>query len=156
MYRLPQIDRWLQDLSSYRRIALDTNTIIYGLEGVAPFRELAQHLFRLMERGLVIGTASTVVEAEMLVKPLRDRDLPTLQKVELFFRNSPNLMIRSVDRDVARRAAKVRATTRIRLPDAIIVATALEERCDAIVGNDFQVASQSIEIPYLCLDNYIE
>ncbi len=155
MQRSPQIFRWLQDLKAYRRVALDTSAVIYGLEDVAPYRELAQHVFALMERGLMIGMASTVVEAEVLVKPLRDGNWPNLARAELFFRDSPNLVIRGFDRAIARRAAKVRATSRMPLPDAIVVATALEERCDAIVGNDSRVASRPLGIPYLYLDDYV-
>ena len=84
MEPLPDIDRWLQDLRGYRRVALDTNVVIYALENVAPYRELAQHLLRLMERGLMMGSVSTVVEAEAMVKPLRNRDWLTLDRLELF------------------------------------------------------------------------
>ena len=75
--------------------------------------------------------------------------------MELFFRDSPNLVIRSFDRTIAKRAALVRASNRLLLPDAIIVATALEERCDAIIGNDSVIASQAVGIPYLYLNDYV-
>ena len=88
MARVPQIDRWLQDLRAYHRVALDTNVVIYALEDVAPYRELAQHVLRMMERGYMTGTVSTLVEAEVLVKPLRERDRPALEKIELFFKKS--------------------------------------------------------------------
>jgi predicted nucleic acid-binding protein len=73
----------------------------------------------------------------------------------VFFRESPNLVIRSLDRVVARRAALVRAESRLQLPDAIIVATALEEGCDAMVGNNASMAQRGMGIPYLYLGNYI-
>jgi len=142
-------------MRAYRRVALDTNVVIYALEDVAPYRELAQHLLRMIERGFMTGTVSTVVEAEVLVKPLRERDRAAIDKVELFFRDSPNLVIRSFDRTIAKRAALVRASNRLLLPDAIIVATALEERCDAIIGNDSVIASQAVGIPYLYLNDYV-
>ena len=75
--------------------------------------------------------------------------------MEIFLRQAPNLAVRSVDRVIARRAAHVRAQTRLSPMDAIIVATALEERCDAIIGNDSIIASRSIGIPYLYLDDHI-
>ena len=150
-----QVDRWLKDLTAYRRLALDTNLLIYALNGMMPYQELARHLFALMERGLVMAIASTVVEAEVLVKPLRDRDMLALDRVVLFFRESPNLLIRDFDRSVSRRAAQIRATSHLRLPDAMIVATALEERCDAIVGNDAAMAQQVRELPYLYMENYV-
>lgn len=39
MQRVPQVDRWLDDLRAYRRLALDTNVVIYLLEGTAIYNE---------------------------------------------------------------------------------------------------------------------
>ncbi len=100
-------------------------------------------------------SVSTVVEAEAMVKPLRNRDWLTLDRLELFFGNSPNLIVRSLDRTIAKRAAVVRAGTRLALPDAIIVATALEDRCEALIGNDSSMAQQTLGLPYLHMNNYI-
>ena len=135
------IERWLQDLRPYRRVALDTDVVVYALDNVLPYQELARHLLRLMERGFMVGTVSTVVVAEVLVKPLRERDELALEKAELFFRYAPNLIVRSFDRTIARRAALVRARSHLPVPDAIIVATALEERFDVLIGNDASMAS---------------
>ena len=155
MLRFPQVSRWLNDMSAFRQVGLDTNVIIYSLENVAPYRELTGQVLRLMDRGLIVGHVSTVVETEVLVKPMRDRNRRALETIELFFRNSPNLVIRSVDRTVARRAAAVRASSRLSLPDATIVATALEDRCDVLIGNDSSVARYSSGIPYLYLNDYL-
>jgi predicted nucleic acid-binding protein len=108
-----------------------------------------------MERGLMMGSVSTVVEAEVMVKPLRNRDWLALDRLELFFGNSPNLIVKSFDRTIARRAALVRASSRLALPDAIIVATALEDRCEALIGNDSSMSQQTLGLPYLHLNDYI-
>lgn len=155
MFGLDAADRWLLDLQTYRGVALDTNVVIYLLEGVQPYRGLARHLFRMMDRGFMMATVSTVVEAETLVGPLRARDRPAIENVELFFRNAPNLRFRSFDRTIARRAAEVRATSRLRLPDAIILATALEERCDALVGNDAAMVGHTFGLPYVYMGDYL-
>ncbi len=155
MPRSPRIERWLQDLRPYRRVALDTNVVVYALDNVLPYQELARHLLRLMERGFMVGTVSTVVEAEVLVKPLRERNQLAIEKAELFFRYAPNLVVRSFDRTIARRAALVRAGSLLPLPDAIIVATALEERCDVLIGNDASMARHSFGVPFLYLEDYV-
>ncbi len=49
----------------------------------------------------------------------------------------------------------VRAVNRLTIPDAIIVAKGLEKRCEAIIGNDYGVASRPLGIPYLYLEVYI-
>ncbi len=139
----------------FRRLALDTNVVVYALGDVRPYGELAQHLFRMFERGFMMATISTVVEAEVLVKPLRDFDHAGLEKAVMFFRDSPNFFLRSFDRAIARRAAEVRATSRLRLPDAVIVATALEERCDALVGNDAAMVGNTFGLPYVYMGDYL-
>ena len=116
---------------------------------------MALHLFRLMERGILQGVASTVVEAEALVKPIRNRDRLAIDKIEIFFRNLPNLLVKPVDSGLARTAARVRADNRLTLFDAVIVATALEQGCDAIIGNDRLMGQRVTGIPYVYLENYL-
>ena len=101
------VAQWENQISSLRRVAFDTNALIY------------------------------------------------FDKAEIFFRDTHNLAIRAVDRVIARRAAEVRARTRLEPLDSIIVATALEERCDAIIGNDSIIASRPTGIPYIYLDDYV-
>jgi predicted nucleic acid-binding protein len=146
---------WLEALRAHRRVSLDTNVVIYALEKVSPYDELAQHLLHFLERGFLSGIVSTVVETEVLVKPLRERNQLALDKAEMFFRESPHLTVRAFDHALVSRAAHVRVTTRLPLPDAIILATALEESCDAIVGNDAAMARRTVGIQYVLLDNYI-
>jgi predicted nucleic acid-binding protein len=155
MLSFPQVDRWLHDLGSYRRVGLDSNLIIYALGDVFPYRELVQHVFVLLERGLMTGIASTIVQAEVCVGPLMRRKRLELERAELVFRNSPNLVVVDCDRAVARRAAEVRAASRMPLPDAIVVATALEARCDALIGNDSRMTGHTFGLPYLYLNNYL-
>ncbi len=146
---------WLNELRNYRRVALDTNVLIYGLENVEPYGSLVRHLFRFMQRGFLIGSVSTVVEAEVFVKPLRERDRQLIDTIELFFGSATNLAVRSVDRTIARRSAHIRAQTRLSLADAIIVATALEDRCDALIGNDAAMRGRPLGLPYLDIGDYI-
>lgn len=150
----PQVDDWLARLRSLRRVALDTNAVVYTLEGIEPYNTLVAHVLELMERGILTGVVSTIVEIEVLVKPLRGGDLTAVTVAEMFFRESPNLVIRGVDRGVSRRAAEIRAQTSLSLPDAIIAATALQEGCEAVIGNDLDMATHMIGIPYILLNAY--
>ena len=53
-----------------------------------------------------------------------------------FLRGFPNLHVLPVDLDVSLQAANVRALTRLPVPDAVIVATAMLAGCEAIITND--------------------
>lgn len=138
-----------------QRIGFDTNALIYALEGTVPYASMVAEVLAMMRKGEALGVISTVVELELLVKPFRERDQIALDQVTLLLDDTPNLFIRSLDRSIARRAAGIRARTRLSIPDSVIAATALEERCDAIIGNDVDMAQRVIRIPYLCLEDYV-
>jgi predicted nucleic acid-binding protein len=63
-----------------------------------------------------------------------------------------------VDRAIARRSAMIRASQlragrkSLKLPDAMIIATALDARCDVIVGNDKDWKKRE-GLPLLFLDD---
>ena len=145
----------MAQLAPLRRIGFDSNALVYLLEGRQPYAGYVAEIIAAMERGQTRGVLSTIVEMELLVKPLRDRNVGAQDRIELFLRQMPNLSVRPVDRVVARRAAELRARTNLSGLDAIIVATCLEDRCDAIVGNDSVIASRHLGIPYLYLDDYV-
>jgi predicted nucleic acid-binding protein len=138
------------------RIAFDTNALIYLLEGHQPHMQLVAEAFSRVERGEAIGVISTMVEMELLVQPLREQRLDVVDRIELMLRNVRTIVVRPVDRGIARSAAALRARSRLGAPDAIIAATAVAEACDAIIGNDSAFASRvSGNIRYLRLDDYI-
>ena len=92
---------WLERLSPLRRISFDTNALIYALEGRAPYGGYVNQALEKVDRGEARGFISTIVEMELLVKPLRDRNLRGLERVEIFLREMPNLVVRSADRVIA-------------------------------------------------------
>jgi predicted nucleic acid-binding protein len=95
---------------------------------------------------------SVISEAEMLVKPVRERDVHQMERIDALFQGPEHVEVRAVDRKLARRAAVLRARLGLRLDDAFIVATAIEAGCDAVVGNDALCARRVVDIPYVYLD----
>lgn len=147
--------RWRRDLASLSRVCLDSNAIIYFLQGDEPHATLVADVIDRLGDGALEATISTITELELFVAPLRLRDRRALDRIELFVRGTPNMSVLAVDRVIARRAAEVRAHTRLLAPDAIIAATAMEARCDAIVGNDVTFSRRFTQLPYLLLNDYI-
>jgi len=58
-------------------------------------------------------------------------------------------------RRVLRLAAAIRARTGLSLADPVVVATAMEERSDAVIGNDWGTASRAKAVQHLHLDDYV-
>ena len=146
---------WLRQLDSLERVAFDSNSLIYLLERRQPYLDLVEPVLQRMNQGQTLAWISVVVEMELLVGPMRDGDSSKLNELEVFLEQTPNLSLRAVDRAIAHRAAQLRAGTRLAPLDSLIAATALEEQCDAIIGNDLTMASRLTEIPYLYLNEYI-
>ena len=57
--------------------------------------------------------------------------------------------------DLARQAARVRAGSRLKMPDAIQIATAQKSGADVILGNDKRWRNRTGDLPMLMLDDYL-
>jgi len=136
---------------SQRRIALDTNAVIYYLDRREPYRSWLQPLVVSMAAGEREFVLSVVVDVELRVKPLRDGDAEALRTIDALLA-APAVELVPVTIGIARRAATIRSNTDLALPDAIIVATAVVSGCDALIGNDRACARRVTEIPYIYLD----
>ena len=145
--------RWDAATATLRRVAFDTNSLIYFFEATQPYAAFVAHVLSKAESRQAVAVVSAIAEMEVLVRPLRDGNRAQLRKLRLFFASLPNLVLREVDSAVAYTAARIRAETGMKAPDALIAATAIEEGCDAIIGNDRSFARRS-EIPYLVLGDF--
>lgn len=117
-------------------LVVDTAPIIYWLEGHPRLAERFAPAFGAAESGNALIVISTVTLAEVLAGPLRaGNELLTAQYREALTR-SPGWQVMPVDGDVAVQAARVRTAYRLRLPDAIQVATAIRAGAAALVTHD--------------------
>lgn len=72
--------------------------------------------------------------AELLVGPTR-RGSETVAVVDDFLTEMP-IDVEALTSDIARIAARLRASTRLRLPDALAIATAIHLKSDALIATD--------------------
>ena len=79
---------------------------------------------------------TTVTLAEVLTGPLRTGNEKLAQDYRNALTASPTWRLVELTADIAHRAARIRARSRIRLPDAIQVATALETSSMALITHD--------------------
>jgi predicted nucleic acid-binding protein len=120
------------------RLYVDANAIIYSIEGLPQFREIA---VRWIERAQADGPliTSQLSRLECRVKPLREDNRDVLARFDSFFA-SPALFIRAVDAVVIDLATEIRATHGFKTPDAIHLATATAEGCDTFLTGDTSLA----------------
>lgn len=118
------------------RIALDTSTLLYLLRGDSARGPLVSEIMGLAADGVLEIVISAIVKMELLVGPLRSRDEDELERVLTLTEGATGVFSPLLTPDAIAVAAEVRAKTNLRVPDALIVATATTEGCGAIVGND--------------------
>ena len=129
-----------------RSIYLDTNIFIYALEG-SDFANRLTELFDLIDRYELEAVTSELSIAETLVKPIRDANTALQAAFEYRLESAGGLLVVPIDRSVLVRAATLRAQTpKLKLPDAIHLATALDAKCHAILSNDDRLNTGHIEL----------
>lgn len=123
-------------LRRHRRIALDTNVFIYQLEANPRYVDFTSRIFGWLERPGCRAVTSTITMTELLVQPYRDCGGLRVDEFYALLATVPNLDWIAPDLEIADIAARIRATHRLRTPDALEAATAIRERVTGMVTND--------------------
>ena len=119
-----------------RHISLDSCACIYLLTRTEPFTAPIRGLFERADARQLTISLSRLVQMELLVHPMRSRDLREREVVVDLTERARGIETTDLTRSVLFLAAEIRAHTRLKTPDAIVVASAAVDGCEAIVGND--------------------
>ena len=127
---------------------LDSNVLIALIEPVAARTAGQADFIAKFDRGEFFAVASELALSECLVKPLADGNAHTAAAYHDLFSASSSLLVMGVTRAILVAAANLRARSRLKLPDAIHLATATEAECIAFVTNDrdFKAAEAPFDI----------
>ena len=120
------------------KIALDTNVIIYFLEGVEPPASKVEKILDTIIKGKNEGLVSTITIAEVLTGFYIAGDKVKADKAKKLLKDLTlnSFKIVPVTFEIADLAANLRAKRGGRLPDALIVATALNQEANCIYSQD--------------------
>lgn len=131
-----------------RHAYLDSNVFIYALNAFTPLLAVLTKLFAIIDSGSLQAATSELTLAELLVKPIRDGDLLMQQTCQSMLLNNPRLTVLEVTRQILIESARHRATTGLKLPDALHLATAEYAKCDVFLTNDarFRTPTSSLEV----------
>ena len=89
-----------------------------------------------MNVGEVLVVTSELTLAETLVGPIKTNNLLIQQTYRSFLTTTAVLEVVPISRRILEEAAQLRATSKLKLPDAIHLATALQSQCDSFLTND--------------------
>ena len=123
------------DLPAAGPIYIDANGLIYSVERIEPYRTLLEPMWQQAQDGNLAIVSSPILLTEVLVKPLQVGNTEIeMQYRELFASNAVSLL--DAPYGVFEDAARLRAETGLKIPDALHAATALRVGCELFVTND--------------------
>jgi predicted nucleic acid-binding protein len=117
-------------------VLIDTALWIYHFERHAQFGSAAGKIIEGLEAGKFRGVASELTLLELTVRPLQLARQDVADEYELLLDHFPNLELAPVTREILLLAAGLRARHRLRTPDAIQVATAIQRGATLAITND--------------------
>ena len=142
-------------LASHPKIAIDSSCFIYHIEENRKYIELTRIIFKeLLPKANLQASGSTIIITEILTKPyqLGRSDLALAYKT--LIQAIPNFSMLAPNEHICDHAARIRSEYGFKTPDAIHIATAIEENAQAIVGNDKRW-QQVKEIKTIILEDFI-
>jgi predicted nucleic acid-binding protein len=116
-------------------IYLDANSIIYSVEKHRVYWPLVQPIWLAAKGNAIEIVSSELTLLETLVGPLKAGNAALAQAYEQLFQQAQTRLL-PVSQTTLRDAAQLRATTKLKTPDAIHAATALKVGCSVFITND--------------------
>lgn len=117
-------------------LAIDTAIFIYFIEEEPRFLPLVVPLFEEADAGRRELVTSSVTLLEVLVVPYRVGAIQLAERYELLLTRSRGVRMTDITRDQLRAAARLRAATGVKTPDALQMASALGAGCRTFLTND--------------------
>lgn len=107
-----------------QRLYFDTNIFIYVVELPKPLSKRQADLFEHIDRGAITPITSELSLAECLIAPLASGDARLAANYEGLLGGDAPVVLVPIERDILIMAAHICAMDRLKLPDAIHIATA--------------------------------
>ena len=111
-----------------KTIFLDTAPLIYFIEGNSLYQDKLKKIFDSNDKGDFTFITSSITLLEVLVKPLRDGQSGLADKYKNILTKAAGIEIFDITIDLAAKAAELRAKYNLRTPDAIQIATAIDNK----------------------------
>lgn len=144
-----------RELAKHAVLALDSAIFIYHFEANPTYLPITKIVLSAIADGKCQGIISTVTIMEVTVWPWKQNRGDVARQYELLLANFPNLITVDVSRNVARKAAQLRALYNVRPADALLVATGLVSGATGWVSNDAKLRRLSPELEVFVLDDWL-
>lgn len=118
------------------RLGFDTSPVIYFVEANPQYDALVTEIFQRVSNGAPLGVTSVITLSEVLVQPIIQQQTLLQREYRDLLLRSSNFTTLAISATIAELGAELRAQYRLRTPDALQIATALEAGCEAFLSND--------------------
>ncbi|WP_268544280.1 type II toxin-antitoxin system VapC family toxin [Candidatus Nitrosotenuis cloacae] len=122
---------------------IDTNIILNAKNDREPHSAYSLQLLDAVEDGLVYGVISVISVAELCTGYYSQGDMKGKEELLAHLVSSRNFAVVDLSLEISDAAARIRADTGLRLPDAIIIATGLAKNAQYLVTNDKELKKAS-------------
>jgi predicted nucleic acid-binding protein len=122
-------------IPDHATLLVDTNPIVYVLEG-HPLAARFESVFADIDAGRIHALVTPVTLAEVVSGPLNAGKGALAERYRSAITNAPGWRLRPIDAEIAMLAARLRVRNRLKMPDAIQLATAVHEGCYALLSHD--------------------
>jgi len=118
-------------LIGVQQLYIETAPFIYYVEAHPIYAHKMKQFFNSVNIGSVEAVTSVITLTEVLTKPLKIQDKVVEQAYRTLLQNTRHITLITVTAPVAEQAADLRQRYNLHTPDALHLASALEESCDA-------------------------
>jgi predicted nucleic acid-binding protein len=140
----------LRLLAKHRRVGIDSNVLIYLLEGSGELADRAAELLDAIAAGEGEGILATLALAEVCNGPARHNDPAMVERYADELTALEGVQVAPLDADVAVEAALLRGDSALTIADAVHLATARRHGATAFVTNDRRItAVHRLAVVYL-------
>ena len=135
-------------------VYIDTVTLIYTVERYPAYWSLLEPLWLAAQTGTIEIVSSELILMEAIVGPLKSGNT-ALEKVFEQAILGTRMRLLPISHPILRQAARLRATTRLKTPDALHAATAQQAGCGLFVTNDAGFRGIA-SLPLVILDDLLK
>ena len=118
------------------RVCIDTNVFLNVLNRESVFYHDSKEVLNAVDLGTLEAVIPTLVIAEILTGFYTDNKDDKAEQFLSTIISNKNIEVVQLSIEIAASSAVVRAKTGMRLPDAMVMSTALHEKVDYMVTND--------------------
>ena len=135
-------------------VYFDTNPVIYSVEKNPMYWQLLEPVWQAAKAKTIEIVSSDLALLETLVGPLKSGDMALALAYEQLFQQAQTRLI-PITHTILREAARLRATTKPKTPDALHLATATGAGCALFITNDGGFRN-TLGMPMVILDDLLK